>query len=173
MSGVNTAGAGDSTMPDTSMIDTPDYTDTESNPTRDPSVAGDAGTDGRKKRWEGNQLRKSMFGKKHDRLGQDKDDDTIRRFRYLLGLTDLFRHFIDTNPDPKIRGVMEEIDRQDQEEAAHKAGSKRKGGAGGERRRRTEKEEDAELLRQGKHVDDEDRTIFRESPSFIQGGEMR
>ena len=26
-------------MPDTSMIDTPDYTDTESNPTRDPSVA--------------------------------------------------------------------------------------------------------------------------------------
>ncbi|KAI7664808.1 chromatin remodelling complex ATPase chain ISW1, partial [Hortaea werneckii] len=173
MSGANTAGAGDSTMPDTSMIDTPDYTDTESNPTRDPSVAGDAGTDGRKKRWEGNQLRKSMFGKKHDRLGQDKDDDTIRRFRYLLGLTDLFRHFIDTNPDPKIRRVMEEIDRQDQEEAAHKAGSKRKGGAGGERRRRTEKEEDAELLRQGKHVDDEDRTIFRESPSFIQGGEMR
>ncbi|RMZ05728.1 hypothetical protein D0860_05820 [Hortaea werneckii] len=173
MSGANTAGAGDSTMPDTSMIDTPDYTDTESNPTRDPSVAGDAGIDGRKKRWEGNQLRKSMFGKKHDRLGQDKDEDTIRRFRYLLGLTDLFRHFIDTNPDPKIRRVMEEIDRQDQEEAAHKAGSKRKGGAGGERRRRTEKEEDAELLRQGKHVDDEDRTIFRESPSFIQGGEMR
>ncbi|KAI7346377.1 chromatin remodelling complex ATPase chain ISW1, partial [Hortaea werneckii] len=173
MSGANTVGAGDSTMPDTSMIDTPDYTDTESNPTRDPSVAGDAGIDGRKKRWEGNQLRKSMFGKKHDRLGQDKDDDTIRRFRYLLGLTDLFRHFIDTNPDPKIRRVMEEIDRQDQEEAAHKAGSKRKGGAGGERRRRTEKEEDAELLRQGKHVDDEDRTIFRESPSFIQGGEMR
>ncbi|KAI6816843.1 hypothetical protein KC350_g10701, partial [Hortaea werneckii] len=94
MSGANTAGAGDSTMPDTSMIDTPDYTDTESNPTRDPSVAGDAGIDGRKKRWEGNQLRKSMFGKKHDRLGQDKDEDTIRRFRYLLGLTDLFRHFI-------------------------------------------------------------------------------
>lgn len=169
-------GAGDGTMPDIDMVDTPDFTDSESNPTGANSVAGDAqvqGQDGRKRRWEGNQLRKSMFGKKHDRLGESKEDDTIRRFRYLLGLTDLFRHFIDTNPDPKIRQVMAEIDRQDQEEVARVAGNKRKGGAGGERRRRTEKEEDAELLRQGKHVGEEERTIFRDSPSYIHGGTMR
>ena len=174
MSGMSALGAGDGTMPDVHMLDTPDFTDSESNPTGANSVAGDAAqADGRKRRWEGNQLRKSMFGKKHDRLGESKEDDTIRRFRYLLGLTDLFRHFIDTNPDPKIRKVMEEIDRQDQEEVARVAGNKRKGGAGGERRRRTEKEEDAELLRAGKHASDEEHTIFRESPSYIQGGEMR
>ncbi|KAK3054669.1 chromatin remodeling complex Adenosinetriphosphatase [Extremus antarcticus] len=171
-------GASDGS-PDVPMIDTPDYTDSESQATgtRASSVApnGEAGQmDGRKKRWEGNQLRKSMFGKKHDRLGESKEDDSIRRFRYLLGLTDLFRHFIDSNPDPKIRGIMEEIDRQDQEEEENKlAGNKRKGGAAGPKRRRTEKEEDAELLRQGKLEGKAEHTIFRESPSFIDTGEMR
>ncbi|KAK5133769.1 hypothetical protein LTR08_007419 [Meristemomyces frigidus] len=174
MSGASNQGVGDTTMADVNMLDTPDFTDSESNPTGANSVAGDAAqADGRKKRWEGNQLRKSMFGKKHDRLGDNKDEDTIKRFRYLLGLTDLFRHFIDTNPDPKIRQVMAEIDRQDQEEVDRAAGNKRKGGAASDRRRRTEKEEDAELLRQGKHVSDEERTVFRESPSYIHGGVMR
>ncbi|KAG9545211.1 chromatin remodelling complex ATPase chain ISW1, partial [Aureobasidium melanogenum] len=71
---------------------------------------------------------------------------------------------------PRIKEIMAEIDRQDEEEKA-KAGKaqSRKGGAGGERRRRTEKEEDAELLRAGKHESDESRTIFRESPSYIHG----
>ncbi|KAF2211710.1 hypothetical protein CERZMDRAFT_42515 [Cercospora zeae-maydis SCOH1-5] len=168
-------GVGDGSMPDAMMLDTPDYTDSESNPTGTAnSVAGDAPKDGRSKRWEGNSLRKSMLGKKHDRLGDNKEDDSIKRFRYLLGLTDLFRHFIDTNPNPKIREIMQEIDRQDQEEAARvQAGNKRKGGAGGDRRRRTEKEEDAELLRQGKQEGKVEHTIFRESPQYIQGGEMR
>ena len=178
MNGASIMGAGDGNLPDSNngFIDTPDYTDSESQATgtRQNSVAPEAGAvDGRKKRWEGNQLRKSMFGKKHDRLGESKEDDSIRRFRYLLGLTDLFRHFIDTNPDPKIRGIMDEIDRQDQEEHIKTAGNKRKGGAAGERRRRTEKEEDAELLRQGKQDGKTAQTIFRESPSYIQGGEMR
>jgi len=118
-------------------------------------VAGDPISDGRKRRSEANQLRRSIFGKKHDRLGESKvreflasprsllvhaetdrsvqEDDTIRRFRYLLGLTDLFRHFIETNPDPKIRDIM-----------------------------------DAELLKDEKHGGSAD-TVFRESPSFIHG----
>ncbi|CAK3740071.1 ISWI chromatin-remodeling complex ATPase ISW2 [Lecanosticta acicola] len=176
MDSAKTLGAGDGSLPDQAMLDTPDYTDSESNPTGTAnSVAGDATqNDGRKRRWEGNQLRKSMFGKKHDRLGESKEDDSIRRFRYLLGLTDLFRHFIDTNPNPKIREIMAEIDRQDAEEASRaQTGNKRKGGAGGDRRRRTEKEEDAELLRQGKQEGKAEHTIFRESPQYIQGGEMR
>lgn len=172
MDGANTLGAGDASLPD--VLDTPDYTDSESNPTGTAnSVAGDvAPADGRKKRWEGNALRKSVFGKKHDRLGENKEDDSIRRFRYLLGLTDLFRHFIDANPNPKIKEIMAEIDRQDHEEEAKKAGNKRKGGADGGRRRRTEKEEDAELLREGKQEGKTNETIFRESPSFVHG-EMR
>ena len=177
MNGSGAIGVGDGSLPDINMLDTPDYTDSESQATgtRQSSVApGEAGpVDGRKRRWEGNALRKSMFGKKHERLGESKEDDSVRRFRYLLGLTDLFRHFIDSNPDPKIRGIMEEIDRQDAEEATRAEGNKRKGGAAGQRRRRTEKEEDAELLRQGKQEGKSEHTIFRDSPKFIHGGEMR
>jgi SWI/SNF-related matrix-associated actin-dependent regulator of chromatin subfamily A member 5 len=148
--------------------ETPDYTDSDTNPnTTASSVVGEPMTDGRKRRSEANQLRRSIFGRKHDRLGESKEDDTIRRFRYLLGLTDLFRHFIETNPDPKIRDIMAEIDRQNAETAKGKK-SGRQGGATSERRRRTEAEEDAELLKDEKHGGSAD-TVFRESPSFVDG----
>jgi SWI/SNF-related matrix-associated actin-dependent regulator of chromatin subfamily A member 5 len=53
--------------------ETPDYTDSDTNPnTTASSVAGDLVADGRKKRSEANQLRRSIFGRKHDRLGESK-----------------------------------------------------------------------------------------------------
>ncbi|KAF1957129.1 hypothetical protein CC80DRAFT_444606 [Byssothecium circinans] len=154
--------------------DTPDYTDSDTNPnTTASSVAGDGPADGRKRRTEVYNMRKSIYGKKHDRLGASKEDDTIRRFRYLLGLTDLFRHFIDTNPNPHIKDILAEIDRQDAEDDSKKKASKvRKGGAAAERRRKTEQEEDAELVREEKHGSHNE-TLFRESPGYIQGGTMR
>ncbi|KAF2643616.1 hypothetical protein P280DRAFT_467614 [Massarina eburnea CBS 473.64] len=154
--------------------DTPDYTDSDTNPnTTASSIAGDGPADGRKKRTEVYNMRKSIYGKKHDRLGASKEDDTIRRFRYLLGLTDLFRHFIDTNPNPHIKEILSEIDRLDAEEEIKKKASKvRKGGAAAERRRKTEQEEDAELVREEKHGSHNE-TLFRESPGYIQGGTMR
>ena len=100
-----------------------------------------------------------------------QEDDSIRRFRYLLGLTDLFRHFIDANPNPRIKSIMAEIDRQN-ESQKHKKGSARAGGAASERLRRTEQEEDAELLQDEKRGGQAE-TVFRESPPFIKGGEMR
>ncbi|KZF19062.1 putative chromatin remodeling complex ATPase chain Iswi [Xylona heveae TC161] len=158
---------------DGSMIDTPDYTDSDTNPnTTASSVAGDIPEDGRRRRSEATELRKSVFGKKHNRLDENKEDDSVRRFRYLLGLTDLFRHFIETNPNPRVKEIMAQIDRTAEE--AHKRdkrGHARSGGAGGERRRRTEQEEDAELLkdeRQGGSAE----TVFRDSPGFVKG-EMR
>ncbi|RMZ90644.1 hypothetical protein DV736_g2131, partial [Chaetothyriales sp. CBS 134916] len=118
-------------------------------------------------------LRKSILGKKHGQLGESKDDDSIRRFKYLLGLTDLFRHFIDTNPNPRIKEIMAEIDRQNAQEASkQKKGVARKGGAAAASKRKTEQEEDAELLRDEKRGATS-QTIFRESPSYIQGGQMR
>ncbi|OAL53656.1 hypothetical protein IQ07DRAFT_584311 [Pyrenochaeta sp. DS3sAY3a] len=155
--------------------DTPDYTDSDTNPnTTASSVAGDhTPLDGRKRRAEENNMRKSIIGKKHDRLGASKEDDTIRRFRYLLGLTDLFRHFIDSNPNPHIKEIINQIDRQDAEELKRSKASKvRKGGAAAERRRKTEQEEDAELVHNEKHGSHNE-TIFRESPGYIQGGTMR
>lgn len=183
------------------MDETPDYTDSDTNPnTTASSVVGDPPVDGRKRRSEALQLRRSIFGKKHDHLSDTKvrssfrpltlpqtlpmgvvsselqhtntwkqEDDTLRRFRYLLGLTDLFRHFIETNPDPKIRQIMAEIDRQNEEAAAKaKKGANRQGGATTDRRRRTEAEEDAELLKDEKRGGAAE-TVFRESPPFIQG----
>lgn len=155
--------------------DTPDYTDSDTNPnTTASSVAGDAAQgDGRKRRSEAFQMRKNIFGKKHDRLGESKEDDSIRRFRYLLGLTDLFRHFIDTNPNPRIKEIMAEIDRQNAEDDAKaKSNKTRRGGAAAERRRRTEQEEDAELIREEKRGGHNE-TVFRESPGFIKNGQMR
>ncbi|CZR60344.1 probable ATPase component of chromatin remodeling complex (ISW1) [Phialocephala subalpina] len=150
--------------------ETPDYTeDSDTNPnTTASSVVGEP-LDGRKRRSEATQLRRSVFGKKHDLLGESKEDDSIRRFRYLLGLTDLFRHFIETNPNPRIQEIMHEIDRQNAEaERAAKKGRDRQGGAANERRRRTEAEEDAELLKDEK-VGGSAETVFRESPGFIKG----
>ncbi|KAL8746704.1 MAG: hypothetical protein Q9184_007709, partial [Pyrenodesmia sp. 2 TL-2023] len=166
------------TKEDVSMMDqeTPDYTeDSDTNPnTTASSVMGDAApTDGRKRRTEATQLRKSVFGKKHNRLDESKEDDSIRRFRYLLGLTDLFRHFIDASPNPRIKEIMSEIDRQNEEQAAKaKRSHARKGGAAAGRMRRTEQEEDAELLKDEKRGGKAE-TVFRESPPFVQNGEMR
>ncbi|KAI9768848.1 MAG: hypothetical protein M1840_004662 [Geoglossum simile] len=162
---------------DSSIVDpndTTDYTDFDTYPnTSANSVAGDIPMgDGRKRRSEATQLRKSVFGKKHNRLDESKEDDSIRRFRYLLGLTDLFRHFIDTNPNPRFKEIMMEIDRQNAEDAKAKKGRDRAGGAPAERRRRTEQEEDAELLRDEKRGGSGE-TVFRESPGFIKGGTMR
>ncbi|KAI1500774.1 chromatin-remodeling complex ATPase-like protein [Biscogniauxia marginata] len=155
--------------PDAMDVDeTPDFTDSDTNPnTTASSIAGDH-VDGRKKRSEANQLRRSIFGKKHDLLGESKEDDTIRRFRYLLGLTDLFRHFIQTNPNPKIREIMHEIDRQNEESSNSKKKGVRQGGASTGRARRTEAEEDAELLKDERHGGSAE-TVFRDSPAFIHG----
>ena len=55
------------------MDETPDYTDSDTNPnTTASSVVGDPVTDGRKRRTEVNQLRRSIFGRKHDALGESK-----------------------------------------------------------------------------------------------------
>ncbi|KAL3424286.1 chromatin remodelling complex ATPase chain Isw1 [Phlyctema vagabunda] len=154
----------------TEVDETPDYTeDSDTNPnTTASSVAGEP-VDGRKRRSEASQLRRTIYGKKHDKLGESKEDDSIRRFRYLLGLTDLFRHFIDTSPNPRIKEIMLEIDRQNAEAEKAKKKSDRAGGAAAaERRRRTEAEEDAELL-QDEKAGGSAETVFRESPAFIQG----
>ena len=63
---------------------------------------------------------------------------------------------------------MAEIDRQNAEAARAKKGAGRQGGATNDRRRRTEAEEDAELLKDERHGGSAD-TVFRDSPSFIQG----
>ena len=60
------------------MDETPDYTDSDTNPnTTASSVIGEPVADSRKRRSEVNQLRRSIFGKKHDRLGESKVRDFL------------------------------------------------------------------------------------------------
>lgn len=97
-------------------------------------------------------------------------DDSTKRFKYLLGLTDIFRYFIDFNmsKDAKFKKLIKLIDGK-----ANFQEPKKKRLAKG--RRKTEKEEDAELLEDEEHMDDEgqQRTIITESPSYVQGGVLR
>ncbi|KAK6465787.1 SNF2 family N-terminal domain-containing protein [Scheffersomyces coipomensis] len=95
-------------------------------------------------------------------------DDSTKRFKYLLGLTPLFRYFIDLNAskDQQFKKRIREIDNKLSFVQQPKKSN---------RRRKTEKEEDAELLEDEEHQDDEDHqtTILTESPSFVQQGVLR
>ncbi|KAK4050885.1 chromatin remodeling complex Adenosinetriphosphatase [Microbotryomycetes sp. JL201] len=100
-----------------------------------------------------------------------KSSDTIKRFSYLLGQTDLFRHFCDLKAqrDPSFAAMLQE---------SEKARGQRKGRGKGttttSRGRKTEKEEDEELLAENKAEDAEEGPIvFTESPAYVKGGKMR
>lgn len=84
-------------------------------------------------------------------------DETVKKFKYLLGVTDLFRHFLELRAaaEPAFAEVVRRIDTVVPEKSKI------------QRRRKTEKEEDAELLM------DEKKTAripeFSELPPYIQG----
>lgn len=135
--------------------------DADNNADDDESGSEEVVADGRRRRSDVTNLRKKEFGNKHTKLDRTKTSDSAKRYTYLLGLTDLFRHFIGKNEE--FKRVIEETDQK-----------KSKGKKGGDhRRRRTEQEEDEELLQDEKEGGEEGATIFTESPSYIKGGTMR
>ncbi|PWY99737.1 putative ISW2-ATPase component of a two subunit chromatin remodeling complex [Testicularia cyperi] len=103
-----------------------------------------------------------------EELSKAKLADSMKRFVYLLGQTELFQHFIDIKKerDQEFAKMLEES-----QQASNKKKSKK---AGDNRRRKTEKEEDEELLKadDGEGGDDE-AFVFNESPAYVKGGTMR
>ncbi|CCD25527.1 chromatin-remodeling ATPase ISW1 NDAI_0F02090 [Naumovozyma dairenensis CBS 421] len=98
-------------------------------------------------------------------------EGTTKRFKHLLSLSGLFRHFIESkaSKDPKFKKVLESLD-----DDAFKG----KSSDGDRRRRKTEREEDAELLKEEEQAEEESdlengtegvEFQFRESPGFING----
>lgn len=86
--------------------------------------------------------------------------DTTKRFKHLLSLTDLFRHFIDVRAsrDPTVKKLLRQLDTE-------KKSTKKK--TTKTRRRKTEQEEDAELIHDEEF--EEETTVLTETPSYIHG----
>ncbi|ORX79706.1 hypothetical protein K493DRAFT_243417, partial [Basidiobolus meristosporus CBS 931.73] len=91
--------------------------------------------------------------------------ETIKRYRYLLGQTDLFTHFINLKKEKneEFKALLEESLQSDEKGENHD---------GSRRHRKTEKEEDEELLHADEQVLDT-QTVFTESPKYVAGGTMR
>ncbi|RUP38768.1 SNF2LT [Jimgerdemannia flammicorona] len=98
-------------------------------------------------------------------LSESKAADTLKRYQYLLGQTELFSHFIHLKmeKDESFRGLVEE-NKESSKAKAEEEGSRR--------RRKTEKEEDEEILKDETESVNSP-TVFTESPKYIVGGIMR
>lgn len=112
-----------------------------------------------------NAQRRNYFLEQQKNLNARKVSDSVKRFKYLLGLTDLFRHFIDARAkiDPSFKQLLHEADFDSIKD------DKPKGQVSNDHRhRKTEKEEDQELL-MNEETEESATTIFTESPGYIQG----
>jgi SWI/SNF-related matrix-associated actin-dependent regulator of chromatin subfamily A member 5 len=107
----------------------------------------------------------SDIRQKRGAIEQAKFGDSMKRFNYLLGQTELFQHFIDLKKsrDPEFAQMLDE-------QLASQAKAKGRK-ASDNRHRKSEKEEDEELLKEGD--EDDEAIVFEESPPFVKGGKMR
>ncbi|KAF8499323.1 SNF2 family N-terminal domain-containing protein [Hysterangium stoloniferum] len=106
-------------------------------------------------------------------MDKAKITDSIKRYSYLLGQTDLFRHFVDVKRarDPEYAALM------DTQPKPKGRGRKKATAENDKQHRKSEKEEDEEMLKGGElAVDSDDQPfVFEDSPpcTFIHAGTMR
>ncbi|KAI9203985.1 SNF2 family N-terminal domain-containing protein [Polychytrium aggregatum] len=113
------------------------------------------------------QLRKKGIEKDISALNEKKKNDTLKRYAYLLGQTDIFAHFINIkNMKSGDAKALLELQAKPDETQTSKGRSTRRG-------RKTEQEEDAELLRDELQEDEEGTTTITETPAYVKGGTMR
>ncbi|CCE63956.1 hypothetical protein TPHA_0G01190 [Tetrapisispora phaffii CBS 4417] len=111
---------------------------------------------------------------------RDKND-TYLRFKHLLNVTDLFRHFlgIRAKQDKNIQKLLKRIDEENSKKLNHSAKSGRAKSKGSRHGRKSEKEEDAELLVEEEDDDVDDKLTLdsnqyvSKSPSYIKSGTLR
>lgn len=110
----------------------------------------------------------------HEPETMEKRNETeaARRLTYLLGLTELFRHFIDARAakEPAFREFLDKISVSSNSKTKNGRSS---GGNSNDSHRRharkSEKQEDLELLKDEESSTEGAHTVFTESPAFVHG----